>query len=574
MKSPKTTKITDSEANLFCQIENETLQNEILNGSPALQKYIAFLCEQVRDLLKIGAALSAERNLPKLLEMILEEARHFTNADGGTLYMMNDDGLSLRFEIVQTDSLNIRMGGTSGNPIDWYPVRLYLQDGKPNHAMVSAHVGLTGEVINIPDVYDVKGFDFTGTRAFDSKTGYRSKSMLVVPMRNHENEIIGVLQLLNALDPITKDSIPFTAADQALIISLASQAAVAVTNTRLIHDLEQLLESFIQVIASAIDEKSPYTGGHIERVANLTMMIADYINQINSNDLYGKLQLNNDELKELRIAAWMHDIGKITTPEYVVDKSTKLETIYDRILTVNARFEILKRDALIAMLEHKLLIAEGKSSENPANVEQNYHTQIKALEDDFTFLKTANIGGEFMAPEKQERVRTIGSQQLVINNESQNLLNENEISNLCIPRGTLTDQEREIINNHVIVTIKMLEKLPYPKKLRHVPEYAGGHHEKLDGSGYPNHLTADQLSPQARMMALADIFEALTARDRPYKKGKTLSEAMKIMSFMAKDKHIDPELFKIFVKEKIYLKYAQEFMDPSQIDDVDPALGQ
>jgi len=574
MKSPKTTKITDSEANLFCQIENETLQNEILNSSPALQKYIAFLCEQVRDLLKIGAALSAERNLPKLLEMILEEARHFTNADGGTLYMMNDDGLSLRFEIVQTDSLNIRMGGTSGNPIDWYPVRLYLQDGKPNHAMVSAHVGLTGEVVNIPDVYDVKGFDFTGTRAFDSKTGYRSKSMLVVPMRNHENEIIGVLQLLNALDPITKDSIPFTAADQALIISLASQAAVAVTNTRLIHDLEQLLESFIQVIASAIDEKSPYTGGHIERVANLTMMIADYINQITSNDLYGKLQLNNDELKELRIAAWMHDIGKITTPEYVVDKSTKLETIYDRILTVNARFEILKRDALIAMLKHKLLIAEGKSSENPANVEQNYHTQIKALEDDFIFLKTANIGGEFMAPEKQERVRTIGSQQLVINNESQNLLNENEISNLCIPRGTLTDQEREIINNHVIVTIKMLEKLPYPKKLRHVPEYAGGHHEKLDGSGYPNHLTAAQLSPQARMMALADIFEALTARDRPYKKGKTLSEAMKIMSFMAKDKHIDPELFKIFVKEKIYLKYAQEFMDPSQIDEVDPALGQ
>jgi len=574
MKSPNKTIITDSETNLLRQIENETLQTEILNSPPALQKYISFLCEQVRDLLKIGAALSAERNLPKLLQMILEEARHFTNADGGTLYMTNDDGLSLRFEIVQTDSLNIRMGGTSGNPIDWYPVRLYLQDGKPNHAMVSAHVGLTGEVVNIPDVYDVKGFDFTGTRAFDNKTGYRSKSMLVVPMRNHENEIIGVLQLLNALDPVSKNSIPFTAADQALIISLASQAAVAVTNTRLIHDLEQLFESFIQVIAAAIDEKSPYTGGHIERVANLTMMIANVINQINTNDFYGRLQLNNDELKELRIAAWMHDIGKITTPEYVVDKSTKLETIYDRIQTINARFEILKRDALIELLEHKLRIADGKSSENLVNVEQNYHTRIKTLEDDFAFLKIANIGGEFMSPEKQERVRAIGSQPLIVNNESQNLLNENEINNLCIPRGTLTDQERKIINNHVVVTIKMLEKLPYPKKLRHVPEYAGGHHERLDGSGYPNHLTEAQLSPQARMMALADIFEALTARDRPYKKGKTLSEAMKIMNFMAKDKHIDPELFKIFVKEKIYLKYAQEFMDPSQIDEVDPNLGQ
>jgi GAF domain-containing protein len=202
--------------------------------------------------------------------MILDEARRFTNADGGTLYMMSEDGKSLNFEIVQTGSLNIKMGGTSGNPINWYPVRLFLADGRPNHAMVSAHVGLTGEIVNIPDVYDVEGFDFTGTRAFDNKTGYRSKSMLVVPMRNHEDEIIGVLQILNAQDPLTGEVIPFSAADQSLIISLASQAAVAITNTRLIHDLENLFESFIQVIASAIDEKSPYTGGHIERVAELT----------------------------------------------------------------------------------------------------------------------------------------------------------------------------------------------------------------------------------------------------------------------------------------------------------------
>ena len=573
MPKKNTHKTNSPEADLSCRIENDTLRRKIRESSPEVRKYLETLCRQIRDLSKIGAALSAERNLPKLLEMILEEARHFTNADGGTLYMMNDDERSLRFEIVQTDSLNIRMGGTSGNSIDWYPVRLYLQDGKPNHAMVSAHVGLTGEVVNIPDVYDVEGFDFTGTRAFDNKTGYRSKSMLVVPMRNHEDEIIGVLQLLNALDPMTKESIPFTLADQELIISLASQAAVAITNTRLIHDLEQLLESFIQVIASAIDEKSPYTGGHIERVAKLTMAIAEKINAVDYG-VYAPLAFNADELKELRIASWMHDIGKITTPEYVVDKSTKLETIYDRINTVKARFEVLKRDAKIEFLEHKLKIANGESPESPDTVEENYKAKVRAIEEDFAFLENANIGGEFMAPEKQERVRNIGQTRIVMNGKERNLLDEDEIVNLCIPKGTLTNEEREIINNHVKVTIKMLEKLPYPKKLRRVPEYAGSHHEKLDGTGYPNGLKGDQLSPQARIMALADIFEALTARDRPYKKGKTLSEAMKIMGFMAKDRHIDPELFKIFVKEKLYLEYAKENMDSSQIDDVDPNIVQ
>ena len=573
MKSSQNPKKYKTRSDLLCHIENSNLRNKLLNTPKEVQEYISSLCGQVKDLSKIGAALSAERNLPKLLEMILEEARHFTNADGGTLYMMSDDEKSMRFEIVQTDSLNIRMGGTSGHTIDWYPVRLFQQDGKPNHAMVSAHVGLTGEAVNIPDVYDVEGFDFTGTRAFDSKTGYRSKSILVVPMRNHEDEIIGVLQLLNAIDPISKASIPFSQSDQELIISLASQAAIAVTNTRLIHDLEQLLESFIQVIAAAIDEKSPYTGGHIERVAKLTLMIADTVNGINYGS-YASLNMNDDEIRELRIAAWMHDIGKITTPEYVVDKSTKLETIYDRINTIKTRFEILKRNAKIEMLEHKLRITEGKSLEDIGALEENYRARITAIEDNLAFLEKANIGGEFMEQKKQERVNSIGEEKIEMNRQSMNLLNKDEIVNLCIPKGTLTDKERQIINNHVVMTIKMLEKLPYPKKLRRVAEYAGGHHEKLDGTGYPNGLADDQLSPQARIMALADIFEALTARDRPYKKGKTLSEAMRTMGFMAKDRHIDPELFRIFVKEKLYLKYAKEYMNPSQIDDVDPNIGQ
>lgn len=555
---------------LICSfVDDHELRDKIAAAPPDVQGFIGALCNRVKQLSVIGAALSAEHNLPRLLQMILEEARRFTNADGGTLYLMNDDERSLRFEIVQTDSLNIRMGGTSGNPINWYPVKLYLQNGEPNHAMVSAHVALTGEVVNIPDVYDVAGFDFTGTRAFDAKTGYRSKSMLVVPMRNHEDAIIGVLQLINAQDTATATVIPFSNSDQGLIIALASQAAIAITNTRLIHDLENLFESFIQVIASAIDEKSPYTAGHINRVAELTMMIATKLNTVDYGP-YADFRLNDDQLKELRIAAWMHDVGKITTPEYVVDKSTKLETIYDRINVVQTRFEILKRDVKLQLINKHLggNTNHQNSSAPLSTFLEEYAEQIRRFDEDLTFLTNTNLGGEFLPPEKQQRIRELAKLTYEINGEKHPLLTPEEVDNLCISRGTLNDQERQIINNHVAVTIKMLEKLPYPKKLRRIPEIAGGHHEKLDGTGYPNRLTAEQLSVQSRILALADIFEALTAKDRPYKKAKTLSESMKIMSFMAKDNHIDPELFKIFYREKIYLAYAQQYMDPSQIDEV------
>lgn len=552
--------------NPICEFsDNPRLSKAMAESPDEIRSYIAQLCKTVKDLSKIGAALSAEHDLPKLLQMILEQAMLFTNADGGTLYMTNDDQKTMRFEIVKTNSLKISMGGTSGNPINWYPVKLYLDNGVPNHAMVSAHVALTGETVNIPDVYDVKGFDFTGTRAFDTKTGYRSKSMLVVPMRNHENEIIGVVQILNAIDHLSGEVVPFSHAAEEIIVSLASQAAVSITNTRLIHDLEKLFESFIQVIASAIDEKSPYTAGHIQRVAELTMMIAQEINSIDAGK-YADIHFDADNLKELRIASWMHDVGKITTPEYVVDKSTKLETIYDRLNTVQARFEILKRDATIAFLEEKLKATGSVKDFN--QIDNELQERLRQIEADFQFVKIANTGGEFMAPEKIAKIRQISENRIAVENSVGPILNDDEVMNLVIQRGTLSEKERQIINNHVVVTIKMLEKLPYPKKLRRIPEIAGGHHEKLDGTGYPNHLTEDMLTPQSKIMALADIFEALTAKDRPYKKGKTLSEAMKIMTFMAKDRHIDPELFRIFVEKKIYLTYAQKFMDSSQIDDV------
>lgn len=536
--------------------------NRLLNRLVSdVQEFTVAQLGQIKRLARIGVALSAVKDLDRLLEMIVDEARNFTNADGGTLYIMSDDEMELSFAIVQNGTLGVRMGGT-GEKITWNPVTLRNPDGSPNHANVSAYAALSGNVVNIPDVYDADGFNFEGTRKFDKGTGYRSQSMLVVPMRNHENDIIGVLQLLNACDPATDEVVRFSAESQDMTEALASQAAVALTNNRLIRDLENLLESFIRSIATAIDEKSPYTGGHVRRVAELTMVIADRLN-LADNGPFAKFHFSDDELKELRIAAWLHDVGKITTPEHIVDKATKLETIYDRLEVLETRFEIIKRDHEIALLRAG---QEPEGSGRRPGRQEGEGEFLKTMKEDMAFLARANIGSEYMADEAIERLKCISSRPYVMDNKERPLLSQDELDNLSIRKGTLTDSEREVINNHTVVTYKMLSQLPFPKKLRKIPDYAASHHEKLDGTGYPMGLKGEELSLQARTLALADVFEALTAKDRPYKKGKTLSEALGIMKFMVKDGHIDPDLFDLFVKEQVYMEYAQKELSPQQID--------
>ena len=526
-----------------------------------IREFIEDQLEKTRKLTMIGVALSAEKNINRLLDMIVEEARHFTNAEGGTLYIMSDSGKELRFAVIQSSPLNIHMGGTSGE-ITWAPVLLLSADGTPNYANVSAYAALSGDVVNIPDVYDAEGFNFEGTRKFDKTNGYRSKSMLVVPMRNHENDIIGVLQLLNARDELTGDIVSFSNENQTMTESLASQAAVALTNNQLIQGLENLLESIVKSIAAAIDEKSPYTGGHVKRVAELTMAIARMINMTDEG-FYANTHFNEDQMKELRIAAWLHDVGKVTTPEYIVDKATKLETIYDRMDLLKTRFEILKRDYEIEYLKKK--DSQGLNRKND-DISQNRREFVEKLEEDLSFIANANDGSKFMTDEMIKKIGEIANRHLTIDGELKSVLTDNEIRNLCIRNGTLTEDERNIINNHARVTHKMLTELPFPKKLQHVAYYAATHHERPDGSGYPLGLKGDQLPLQSRILALADIFEALTAKDRPYKKGKTLSEVIKIMKFMVKDNSIDSELFDFFIKEQIYLDYAKEELAPQQID--------
>ena len=523
--------------------------------------------QRVARLNEIGISLSVERDTSIVCEKILQGAMELTHADGGSLYRMSDDQQTLEFVIVANHSLNIHMGGSSGVEINFYPIQLFV-DGKANTSMVVSCAVHEDRTINVSDAYNVDGFDFSGTRKFDEKTGYRTQSILTVPMKNHEGEIIGVLQLINAKDEqgITKE---FSAEECDLAESLASQAAVALTNNRLIEEQRELFESFIKMIAGAIDEKSPYTGGHCRRLPELTMMIAEACHDSDIGVL-NDFSMKDSDRYELRIAGWLHDCGKVTTPEYVIDKATKLETIYDRIHTVDTRFEVLKRDAKIEMLEQKLARMSENNSADTVDLEQAYKKKIKQLDDDRDFIRTSNFGGEFMDDELQQRVRNIAKYRwLDANNFESNLLDDDEVKNMIIQRGTLNDEEREIINNHIVMTIKMLAELPFPKHLLNVPEYAGGHHERMDGKGYPLGLTREQLSIPARMMGVADIFEALTSSDRPYKKGKKLSECLRILGFMKKDGHVDPDIFDVFVKEKVYMRYAEEFLPKEQVDEVD-----
>jgi len=523
----------------------------------------------IEKLNEIGIALSAEKNTPKLLEMILRGAKTILNADAGTLYLATEDKRFLQFEIMMNDSLGTILVSKPDEPIPFPPLPLYDDKGKANETMVAARAAVYKQTINIPDAYTSETFDFSGTRAFDTRTGYRSQSFLTLPMLNHENELIGVLQLINAKDAHTNQIIEFSQISQRIAESLASQAAIALTNNKLIGQFRELFESFINLMSEAIDKKSPYNGAHCRRVPTLTMMIADAACKAEYG-IFKDFKLDEDQRYELKIAGLLHDCGKVTTPVHVIDKATKLETIFDRIHLVNTRFEVLKRDAEISFLNQKIAAIESGNLSVIPDLEDALQQKLAQYSSDQNFLRICNIGGEFMSADHKERLQQIAKYRWIDpQGVETNFLTDNEVYNLNISRGTLTAEERKIINDHIVVTIEMLEQLPYPRNLRRVPEYAGGHHERMDGKGYPKGLTREQMSLPARMMGIADIFEALSAKDRPYKKGKTLTECLHILGKMKIDNHIDPDLFDLFVSEKVYLRYANEYLDPDQIDEVD-----
>ena len=516
------------------------------------------LFERLDKLTEVSIALSAQKEPMQLLEQILMGAKSLTHADGGTLYTIKDKNRA-HFEIVSTDSLNFHMGGSSGSPITFADIPLYNEDHSPNDHMVVVYAAVHQTSVNVADAYVTKGgdrgFDFSGTRLFDEKTGYHSTSFLTVPMKDHEGEVIGVLQLINAQDPATGKVVSFSEADQRFIEALASQAAAVLTKQGLILGLKQLFGAVLKMLANAIDDKSHYTAGHCNRVPVIADLLARAVNRVTQGPLKD-VRFSEDDLYELQVAAFLHDCGKIVTPTHIMDKATRLEGLYDKIHLIEMRFEILKRDAEIAFLNARL---EKKA--DLQKHEADYSKLLAKMDEDFQFLFECNRGFEVITAEKAARIKAICQQyQLWSSSEKKMtpLITEEEKEDLLIPRGTLNVTEREVMKNHVVSTIRMLSDIPYPKHLKRVPEIAGCHHERFDGRGYPKGLRGEQMSVQARILAIADVFEALTAPDRPYKQQNSFSLALDVLGTMKNEGHIDPQLYDVFIKEKVYSEYAKK----------------
>ena len=532
----------------FSSDENlNTLLNSVVND---VTSHAEHLFEQIKKLSDIGIALSGVYDLNTLLEMIVDQARNFTNADAGTLYIVEDN--TLRFKIVQNDSLKIRMGGKDGEPIPFAPVEL-------NQSNVSAYVALNGVSVNIPDVYNTDLFDFTGPKKFDQSTGYRSQSMLVVPMRDHYGDVIGVLQLLNATTFNTGKVTTFSQDYENLTESLASQAAVSITNAKLISNMAELFEAFVKVMATAIDEKSPVTGGHIRRVADLTLTMADVIHNVKEGP-YKDITFTQDQIYELKIAAYMHDIGKVTSPVEIVEKAKKLQTIFDRIQYIRLRMAYISQRIILEGQNAKIeILQNGSDSEKLIALETETNNKLEEIKEISEFINKCNEPGEFLDDETLERLKEISQKTYIDDEEKQQpFLKEDELVNLSIRRGSITEAERKKMQDHAAVTLKMLKQIPFTKKLQNIPAFAGAHHEFINGKGYPLGLKGDEIPFEGKLMAVTDIAEALTASDRPYKKAMPLETVYRILRSMAEKEELDNTLVELFIEKEVYKIYQEK----------------
>jgi HD-GYP domain-containing protein (c-di-GMP phosphodiesterase class II) len=523
---------------------------------------------RIRQLNEIGIALSSEHNHDALLENLLTSARELTQADAGTLYTFDASKQQLSFAIVQNDTLNLRLGGLSEPVGEQFPlIDLYQADGLPNHHLVVAYTVLNDCTVNIEDAYTAEGFDFTGTRKIDQATGYRSRAFLTVPMHNHQGDTVAVLQLLNKRTASGIDG-TFSSADQHIAESLASQAAVAITNHRLVDEMQALFDSFVRVIATAIDAKSAHTGAHCRRVPDATLLLAEAAHRSKHPEV-ASFTLTDEDRYEIKTAAWLHDCGKVVIPHHVMEKSTKLEGLFDRLPSIEARFAVKQQALKMAQLRAEFDAYRQDEAFTDVDRKRFVIDQL-ALQEQLELVRRSNTDGEFIDDSDIQRLKAIAQETWEdTNGQLQPLLTEDELDNLCVRRGTLNEEERKIIEGHVVATLNMLDELPFPKHLQRVPEYAGGHHERMDGTGYPKGLTRNQLSLPARMLGIADVFEALTAPDRPYKAAMKLSQALTIMGQMVEDQHLDPALFAVFIEEGVYLDYANQYLNECQIDTVD-----
>jgi HD-GYP domain-containing protein (c-di-GMP phosphodiesterase class II) len=596
ISTPLRTLSDEAEAISRFNFEKTQAKQSFIKEVDELDAVMSMMKSTISKFIQLINSLAGEQDLDVLLKSITKETMLICKSDAALIYLMDeqDDLLKADFLYNKNDEqfTSVDLPALSLDDAE----SLFAQADGVNQKSCVIQVTKDGDSQLVP-LLDAFGED--------------ELVSIVLPLQNRSNEIIGLLCFFyfDKASAVNLKSIEFVEA-------LSGFAAVTLESRQLLHMQEALLHAFIKLIAGAIDAKSPYTAGHCQRVPAITLMLAEAACASKEKNFRG-FNLDDKQWEELSIACWLHDCGKVTTPEYVVDKATKLETIYDRIHEVRTRFEVLKRDAEIRCWQQ---IADGGGRES---LLRELEEECKQLDDDFAFVAECNVGGEFMADDKIERLQVIAArtwqrtlddnlglsweererkegidkslpveeklladkvEHIIARRESDKMpvdnqwgfnvdtpehkYNRGELYNLSVKRGTLSEEERYMINGHMIQTIIMLNNLPYPKSLRNVPLIAGSHHETMDGKGYPKRLKMSEQPLTARMMVIADIFEALTASDRPYKKSKTLSESLKILSFMRNDKHIDSDLFDLFLRSGVYLEYANKFLAAEQIDEV------
>jgi HD-GYP domain-containing protein (c-di-GMP phosphodiesterase class II) len=511
--------------------------------------------KDLHDLNKIGVALSAERDINRLLDMILAKSRDITAADAGSLYLVErgkdsdsqQDDL-LRFKLTQNDSVLV--------PFEEFTMPL-------SETSIAGYAALTGESVNVADAYKLPpGSPFRISRSFDEKSGYRTKSMLVVPMRDHKEEVIGVVQLINkkrdaraVLRPVAvvdEEVMAFTEVDKDLVTSLASQAAVAFENTLLIQNIRALFDSFVSASVTTIERRDPTTSGHSRRVATLTVALAEKVDAATSGP-FRDLRFSRDQIQEIEYASLLHDFGKVGVREKILIKGKKL--YFGEMMLVRQRFSLIKRTLEVEYLRKQLkevlsgvanpeLLAELDAEHEESQAEVNRIVEVIRQANEPSLLEEATFSTLMDLPN-----RTFQD----ADGNRQPFLTLNEVQALSIKRGSLSEKERKEIESHVTHTYDFLKTIRWTAEFKSVPDIAYGHHEKLDGTGYPRRLEAKDIPLQSRMMTIADIYDALVAWDRPYKKSQTPERALEILRKEEAGRgKIDSDLLDLFVGARIY----------------------
>jgi HD-GYP domain-containing protein (c-di-GMP phosphodiesterase class II) len=504
--------------------------------------------KQIEKLNRIGIALSSETNLEKLLELIVFEARAFTGADGGSLYISDDDE-TLYFRVSQNDTLSRRPDPPPG--FKPYPLPLSKES-------IAGYVAITGETLNIENVYDLSAsVPYRFNPDFDLRNDYVTKSMLVVPMKDREGQILGVLQLINPIDG-TGQIFPFPQSVEHLVMSLASQAAVAIRNAKLIADIKALFEALIRYSASAIDARSPHTAGHSRRVAAYSQAIALAINNQTTGPFAG-VSFLPEQLEELSYAAWLHDIGKIGVPENILDKNNRLSD--DTMESIVSRFELIKALALNRIYRdggaerdpgQEASGAEGRNDPSNDAVTQEITNLEQEMEEELGLIQKVNRSN-FLSDEDFAALQNIACKTFKnLAGDTIPYLSTKEMEFLSVRKGNLTAEEYKRIQTHVELTYNIVKNIPFTKPLKNVPFFSASHHELLDGSGYPRGLQGDDIPLQSRILAVVDIFDALTAADRPYRRAMPREKAGEILKAEAKAGRLDTDVVNLFVDKRLY----------------------